>query len=82
MKCHRILHGVFVLFFFYQVHWVDFTENASFKSSGVICRPRLSFSLPDEFSVDRKDSEGFFSTSLTSGRVGLAIAPITRLTGH
>ena len=45
---------------------MDFAENASFKSSGVICRPRLPFLLPDELSVDKRDSEGFFSTE-TSG---------------
>ena len=43
---------------------MDFAENASFKSSGVICRPRPPFLLSDELSVDRRDSEGSFSTRL------------------
>ena len=41
---------------------MDFAENASFKSSGVTAR--LPFLLSDELSVDRRDSEGFFSTRL------------------
>ena len=41
-----------------------FTENASFKSSGVICWSPLPSSLPDELSMDKRDSNGFFSTRM------------------
>ena len=40
----------------------DFTENTSFKSSGIICWPPLPSLLPDELSRDKRDSDGFFST--------------------
>jgi hypothetical protein len=41
---------------------VDFTENASFKSYGVICWPLPPFLLPGELSMDNGDSNDFFST--------------------
>ena len=41
---------------------VAFAENASFRSSGVICQSPLPSSLPDELPMDRTDSDGFFST--------------------
>ena len=43
---------------------MDFAENALFKSSGIICQTQLPFSLPDELSMDKRDSDGFFSTRL------------------
>ena len=36
---------------------MNFAENASFK---------ISFPLPDKLSMDRRDSDGFFSTRLVS----------------
>ena len=41
-------------------------ENASFKSSGVICQSPLLSLHPDELPMDRRDSDGFFSTKLAS----------------
>jgi hypothetical protein len=41
---------------------VAFTENASFKSSGVICWSPPPSSLLGELSMDKRDSNGFFST--------------------
>jgi hypothetical protein len=41
---------------------VALAENASFKSSGVICCPPPPFSLPGELSMDNGDSNDFFST--------------------
>ena len=41
---------------------MDLAKNASFKSSGVICWPPLPSSLPEDLSVDKRDSDGFFST--------------------
>ena len=41
-------------------------ENASFNSFGIICQSPLFSSLPDELPMDRRDSDGFFSTKLVS----------------
>ena len=41
-------------------------ENAPFKSSGVICQSSLFSLLPDEFPMNKRDSDGFFSTKLVS----------------
>ena len=41
-------------------------ENASFKRSGVIFRWPLLLTLPDELPMDKRDSNGFFSTNLVS----------------
>ena len=38
-----------------------FAENALFKSSGTICRSLLPSLLPNDLSVDKKDSNNFFS---------------------
>ena len=38
-----------------------FPENASFKSSGIICWSPLPSSLPGELSTAKRDSDGFFS---------------------
>ena len=43
---------------------VAFTENALFKSSGIICRPVSLFLLSDELPMDRRESDNFFSTKL------------------
>ena len=47
---------------FQAMHCVDFVENALFKSSGVICWSPPPSSLPGELSMDKRDSDGFFST--------------------
>ena len=39
---------------------MDFTENASFKSYGVICLPPLPSTLPEELSMDRRNSSELF----------------------
>ena len=39
---------------------MDFTKNASFKSYDVICLPLLPSTLPEELSMDRRNSSGFF----------------------
>jgi hypothetical protein len=44
------------------MYCVDLAENAPFKSSGVICWSPPPSSLPDELSMDKRDSSGFFST--------------------
>ena len=45
---------------------VALAENASFKSSGIICQSPLLSSLLDELPMDRRDSDRFFSTKLAS----------------
>ena len=47
-----------------HMHCVDFIENALFKSSGEICWSPLPSSLLDELSMDKRDSNGFFSRRL------------------
>ena len=49
---------------FQRMHRVDFTENALFKSSGNICWSPLPSSLLGQLSVDKLDSDGFFSSRL------------------
>ena len=39
-------------------------ENASFKSSGIICPLPLPSSLRNELPMGRRNSSGFFSTKL------------------
>ena len=39
---------------------MDLAENALFKSYGVICLLLLRFTVPDELSMNRSDSDGFF----------------------
>ena len=46
------------------MHCVTFIENALFKSSGDICWPPLPSSLLDKLSMDKRDSDGFFSKRL------------------
>ena len=46
------------------MYCVDFVENALFKSSGEICRSPLPSLLLDELSMDKRDSNGFFSRRL------------------
>ena len=46
---------------FLHMHCVDFVENALFKSYGNICWPPLPSSLLDRLSIDKMDSNGFFS---------------------
>jgi hypothetical protein len=41
---------------------VAFVENASFKSSGIICWPLPPFSTPDKLSMDNGDNNNFFTT--------------------
>ena len=41
---------------------MTFTDNASFKSYGVICWSLLPSSLPNDVSMDKRDSSNFFST--------------------
>ncbi len=43
---------------------VAFAENTTFKSSGVICWSLPPSSLLGELSMDKKDSNGFFSRSV------------------
>ena len=43
---------------------VAFAENASFKSSGVICQLSLPFSTPDEHPMDRTECNRFFSMQI------------------
>ena len=45
---------------------VALPKNALFKSSGIIFQSPLLSSLPDELPMDRRDSDGFFSTKLVS----------------
>ena len=42
----------------------DFAENTSFKSSGVIFWSPPPSSLPGELSMDKRDSDGSFSTRI------------------
>ena len=55
---------------------MDLAENALFKSYGIICLPSASLpsTVPDELSMNRSDSNGFFF--LDKECVCLAIAPI------
>ena len=57
---HGVLYGVF------RVCHVALAENSSFKSSGIIWRSSLLSLLPNELSMDKIDSNGFFSTKLVS----------------
>ena len=41
---------------------VAFAENALFKSYGIICWSLPPSWLPGELSMDKQDSDGFFST--------------------
>ena len=50
------------------MHCVDFVENALFKSSDKICWPLLPSLLLDKFSMDKRDSDGFFSRRLVCRR--------------
>ena len=43
---------------------MDFAENALFKSSGDICWSPLPSLLLGQLSVDKRDSDGFFSSRL------------------
>ena len=38
---------------------MDFAKNASFKSYGIICLPPLPSTLPEELSMDRRNSNEF-----------------------
>ena len=58
---------------FQRIYWVqmkhlaicvDFMENALFKSSGEICWSPLPSPLFDELSMDKRDSDSFFSRRL------------------
>ena len=49
---------------FQRVHYVDFAENTSFKSSGDICWSLLPPLLLGQLSVDKQDTDGFFSSRL------------------
>jgi hypothetical protein len=44
------------------MYCVDLAENAPFKSSGVICWSPPPSSLPEELSMNKRDSNRFFST--------------------
>ena len=44
------------------IYHVAAAENALFKSSGVICWSPPPSSLSGKFSMDKRDSDGFFST--------------------
>ena len=52
------------LWHFQDMHCLAFIENALLKSSDDICWPPLSSSLLDELSMDKRDSDGFFSRRL------------------
>ena len=54
----------FIGFFMEGFCHVAFAENALFKSSGVICWSPPPSSLPSELSMDKQDSNGFFSTRI------------------
>ena len=44
------------------MHFVDFIENASFKSSGSICLPPWPrFSFLGKLSINERDRDGFIS---------------------
>ena len=45
---------------------VALAKNGSFNSSGIIWRSPLLSLLPDKLLIDRRDSDGFFSTKLVS----------------
>ena len=45
-------------------NYVDFVENALFKSSDDICRPPCPSLLLDELSIDERDSDHFISRRL------------------
>ena len=47
-----------------HMYCVDFVENTLFNSSGEICWSPLPSSLLDELSMDKRDSDGFFSRRL------------------
>ena len=47
-----------------QMYCVDFVENALFKSSADIYWLPLPSSLLDELSMDKRDSDGFFSNRI------------------
>ena len=53
-RCHRILYGRFCR--------VAFAENALFKSYGVIYWSLPPSLLPNDVSIDKRDSNNFFST--------------------
>ncbi len=44
------------------MYCVDLAENTLFKSSGVLCRSPLPSSLADELLMNKRDSNGLFST--------------------
>jgi hypothetical protein len=59
------------------MYYVDLAENTPFESSGVICRsPPLSLLL-DELLMNKRDSNGFFSTR----RVSMARDRFNKTTG-
>ena len=59
----RQKHGVIGFFMvFSRFCHVAFAENASFKSYGIIYWPLPPSSLPKDISMDKKDSNNFFST--------------------
>ena len=49
---------------FQRMHCVDFAENALFKSSGDICWSPPPSLLLGQLSVNKRDSDGFFSSKL------------------
>ena len=67
------------LWFFQDICCAAFAENASFKSSGVICQSPLPSSFPDELPMDKTDSAASFQHEEC---VQLATAPTTQLTHH
>ena len=54
----------FLCLYFQRMHCVDFVENALFKSSDDVYWSPLPSSLLDWLSMDKSDSDGFFSSRL------------------
>jgi hypothetical protein len=61
MWCCKIPYGV-RLYGLCGFSELGLAENAPFKSSGVICWSPPPSSLPDKLSMNKRDSNGFFST--------------------
>ena len=57
VRYHTVLHDVLAT----DLQRVDFAKNTSFKSYGIICLPPLPSTLPEELSMDRRNSSEFFS---------------------
>jgi hypothetical protein len=56
-RCCKVPYRVSIV-----TYCVDLAGNPPFKSSGVICRSPPPSSLPDERLMNKRDSNGFFST--------------------